>query len=152
MNSRNRALSISGFLGFLFLTAGVFAAQPAPRPKIPDPISPIFPTMPGGPALPGTPSKGDPQRGLQIYQSWGCVNCHTNDGKGGKMGPDLARVGETHSDPYWFRRYLSDPRSIIPTSVKPPVKLPDADMDDLIAYLQSLKLFPSRLPGGGMQR
>ena len=151
MNSRHCALALSGFFGTLFLTVEVFAAQPAPRPKITEPISPIFPTMQGGPALPGTPSKGDPQRGSRIYQSSGCVSCHTNDGKGGKLGPDLSRVGETHSDAYWFRRYLSEPRSIIPTSIKPPVKLPDADMDDLIAYLQSLKLFPSRLPGPGAQ-
>ncbi|OGQ80524.1 MAG: hypothetical protein A3F90_16680 [Deltaproteobacteria bacterium RIFCSPLOWO2_12_FULL_60_19] len=63
------------------------------------------------------------------------------DGKGGKLGPDLARAGESHTDAYWFRRYLSDPRSIIPTSVKPPVKLSDADMDDLTAYLLGLKRF-----------
>lgn len=87
------------------------------------------------------PPKGNPEQGERIYQSWGCPSCHTLDGKGGKIGPDLARAGEIHTDPYWFRRYLSDPRSIIPTSVKPPVKLSDMDMDDLIAYLLSLKRF-----------
>ncbi len=118
----------------------LFAAEPPRRPKIPEPISPIFPS-PGVSAIPGMPPKGDPQRGERIYQSWGCPSCHTLDGKGGKMGPDLARAGETHTDAYWFRRYLSDPRSIIPTSVKPAVKLSDADMDDLTAYLLNLKTF-----------
>ncbi|MBI4488664.1 MAG: c-type cytochrome, partial [Deltaproteobacteria bacterium] len=90
-----------------------FSAEPPRRPKIPEPISPIFPT----PGAPGILPKGDPQRGERIYQSWGCPSCHTLDSKGGKVGPDLARVGEIHTDPYWFRRYLSDPRSIIPNSV-----------------------------------
>lgn len=130
-------------LSLCLMSAAAFAAQPPTKPKIPEPISPIYPPsgVPGMPAIPGAPPKGDPQRGERIYQSWGCPTCHTLDGKGGKLGPDLARAGETHTDPYWFRRYLSDPRSIIPTSVKPPVKLSDADMDDLTAYLLGLKRF-----------
>lgn len=124
----------------LCLAADSFAAQPPPRPRIPEPFSPIFPT-PGMPPIPGLPPKGDPQRGERLYQSWGCPSCHTLDGKGGKIGPDLAGVGEKQTDPYWYRRYLSDPRSIIPTSVKPPVKLSDADMDDLASYLLTLKKF-----------
>ena len=130
-------------LSLCLMSAAAFAAQPPTKRKIPEPISPIYPPsgVPGMPAIPGAPPKGDPQRGERIYQSWGCPTCHTLDGKGGKLGPDLARAGESHTDPYWFRRYLSDPRSIIPTSVKPPVKLSDADMDDLTAYLLGLKRF-----------
>lgn len=112
------------------------AAEPPHRPRIPEPLSPILP-----PELRGMPPKGDPQRGARIYQSLGCPSCHTLDGKGGKIGPDLARVGELYTDAYWFRRYLSDPRAIIPTSVKPPVKVSEPDMDDLIAYLLTLKRF-----------
>lgn len=118
------------------LAASALAAEPPRRPKIPEPLSPILP-----PELRGMPPKGDPQRGERIYQSLGCPSCHTLDGKGGKFGPDLARVGELHTDAYWFRRYLSDPRAIIPTSIKPPVKVSEPDMDDLIAYLMGLKRF-----------
>jgi cytochrome c2 len=113
------------------------AAESPRRPRIPEPVSPIMPA----PGVPVAPLRGDPARGERIYQSWGCPNCHTLDGKGGKPGPDLSRAGETHSDSYWFRRYLSDPRSIIPTSVKPPVRLSDTEMEDLIAYLMSLRRF-----------
>ncbi|MDH3444242.1 MAG: cytochrome c, partial [Deltaproteobacteria bacterium] len=84
---------------------------------------------------------GDAQRGERIYQSLGCPSCHTLDGKGGKIGPDLSRVGEHHREAYWFRRYLSEPRSIIPTSIKPPVRLSEPDMDDLVSYLLTLKKF-----------
>jgi mono/diheme cytochrome c family protein len=124
----------------LSLASDAVAAQPPPRPRIPEPLSPLFPT-PGMPPIPGLPPKGDAQRGERLYHSWGCPSCHTLDGKGGKLGPDLARVGETQTDPYWYRRYLTEPRSIIPTSVKPPVRLSDADMDDLVAYLLGLKKF-----------
>lgn len=128
-------LSVALILYLVATTA--FAAEPPRRPKIPEPLSPIFPS----PGIQGIPQRGDPQRGKRIYQSWGCPSCHTLDGKGGKIGPDLARAGEIHTDPYWFRRYLADPRGIIPNSVKPPVRLSDPDMDDLIAYLMSLKKF-----------
>lgn len=133
-------ITCTAVLILVSVTTTAFGAEPPRRPKIPEPISPIFPS-PGVPAIPGMPPKGDPGRGERIYQSWGCPSCHTLDSKGGKVGPDLARVGETYTDPYWFRRYLSDPRSIIPNSVKPPVKLSDPDMDDLTAYLLSLKRF-----------
>jgi len=123
-------------LSFCDLAASAFAAEPPRRPKIPEPLSPILP-----PELRGMAPKGDPQRGERIYQSLGCPTCHTLDGKGGKIGPDLARAGELHTDAYWFRRYLSDPRAIIPTSIKPPVKVSEPDMDDLTAYLMGLKRF-----------
>lgn len=132
--------TIAASLIALSLASDAVAAQPPPRPRIPEPLSPLFPT-PGMPPIPGLPPKGDAQRGERLYHSWGCPSCHTLDGKGGKLGPDLARVGETQTDPYWYRRYLTEPRSIIPTSVKPPVRLSDADMDDLVAYLLGLKKF-----------
>ena len=125
--------------GMIFLAAGAaaFATEPPRTPRMPEPFSPLIPS----PNIGGFLQSGDPQRGERIYQSWGCTTCHSLDGRGRKMGPDLSRVGELHTDPYWFRRYLSEPRSIIPSSVKPPVRLPQPDMDDLIAYMLSLKKF-----------
>lgn len=130
-------------LSLCFASAAFAAGQPPPRPRLPEPISPLYPA-PGMPSIPGIPPKGDPQRGQKIYESWGCPTCHTLDGKGGKPGPDLSKTGETHTDAYWFRTYLNDPRSMIPTSVKPPVKLSEPDMDDLTAYLVTLRKF--RMP------
>lgn len=93
------------------------------------------PLMP--PEFPQSPfgfSKGDPKRGELVYQQNGCSSCHMIGGKGGKMGPDLSRVGETRTLPDSYRQHMVNAH-------KPPVVLIDHDMDDLIAYLQSLKLF-----------
>ena len=37
---------------------------------------------------------GDPKAGERIYQSRGsCIDCHRVNGKGGRLGPDLSKVG-----------------------------------------------------------
>lgn len=93
------------------------------------------PLMP--PEFPQSPfgfGRGDQKRGESIYQQNGCSSCHIIAGKGGKIGPDLSRVGETRPLPDWYRQHLVNTH-------KPPVALIERDMDDLIAYLQSLKLF-----------
>jgi cytochrome c oxidase cbb3-type subunit 3 len=40
------------------------------------------------------PVTGDPAAGAIIYQKTGCASCHTIDGKGGLLGPDLSDIGE----------------------------------------------------------
>jgi cbb3-type cytochrome oxidase cytochrome c subunit len=54
-------------------------------------------------------------------------------------GPDLSRVGDIHTDPEWYRKYLQDPRSVFPESVAPPLRVPKEDLDDVIAYLLTLR-------------
>ncbi|MFQ5916104.1 MAG: c-type cytochrome [Nitrospinota bacterium] len=101
----------------------------AERRRLNPPImSPDFPQSPFG------FTKGDPQRGKWVYQRNSCSACHTIGGRGGKIGPDLSRVGEVRTIPAWYRQHLVNTH-------KPPAILADQDMDDLIAYLQSLKLF-----------
>lgn len=92
------------------------------------------PLMP--PEFPQSPfgfSKGDPKRGELVYQRNSCPSCHIINGRGGKVGPDLSRVGENRTLPDSYRQQLIN-------SHKPPVALPQQEMDDLIAYLQTLKL------------
>jgi mono/diheme cytochrome c family protein len=36
---------------------------------------------------------GDPVRGRDIFRSGGCLNCHRVNGEGGRLGPDLSRIG-----------------------------------------------------------
>lgn len=44
---------------------------------------------------------GDPVRGLQIFAATaGCANCHMVNGSGGRLGPDLSRVGATRAVTY----------------------------------------------------
>ena len=40
---------------------------------------------------------GDPRRGAQLFRSKGCQQCHRIAGEGGRLGPDLSRVGMARS-------------------------------------------------------
>ncbi|HUF46247.1 MAG TPA: c-type cytochrome [Vicinamibacterales bacterium] len=76
--------------------------------------------------------------GQKIYTAQKCSICHVIAGKGGKMGPDISKVGDTR-DAAWLRKYLADPKSLDPKNKMPVVKLKAPDMEDLIAYLLTLK-------------
>jgi cytochrome c oxidase cbb3-type subunit 3 len=54
------------------------------------------------------PIKGNPQSGAALYAANSCGACHTIQGKGGVLGPDLSVVGARRG-PVSLRRSLSDP-------------------------------------------
>ena len=85
-------------------------------------------------------AQGDAAKGKTLYDNapTKCATCHRIDGKGGKLAPDLSNVGNRR-DAAWLAKYLPDPKSINPKNVMPAVKMSDADMKSLIAYLLSLK-------------
>ena len=43
---------------------------------------------------------GNVERGAAIYRANGCANCHTVDGGGGTLGPELTSIGATRGGPY----------------------------------------------------
>ena len=81
---------------------------------------------------------GDKVKGAQIYKDAKCSVCHKIGPAGGKMGPDLTKVGATR-DLAWLAKYLANPKAENPKNKMPPVKAKGAELDDLIAYLLSLK-------------
>jgi mono/diheme cytochrome c family protein len=85
-------------------------------------------------------AQADVAKGKTLYDTSPnkCPTCHKIAGKGGKLAPDLSNVGNRR-DEAWLVKYLPNPKSINPKNVMPPVKLGDADMKALIAYLLSLK-------------
>ena len=141
----------------------------------------------------GPPSKptGNPDHGRDLY--WGqaaCSQCHMIQGRGGRLGPDLTRIGaqrslahlreslvkpsadipdgyrglratprggrpvtgiprnednftvqlfDTNEKYYSFRRDALDRLEELPDSLMPPTTLPASDLDDLVAYLDSLR-------------
>lgn len=81
---------------------------------------------------------GDPVKGQAIFKAQKCTMCHRIGNVGMKMGPELTLVG-TRRDRAWLSTYLVNPKANNPKNVMPAVKVKGAELDDLIAYLLSLK-------------
>ena len=51
--------------------------------------------------------------GRTLFDKNGCSACHSIQGKGGKVGPDLTHVGKKH-DRDWFIKHFRDPQAVSP--------------------------------------
>jgi cbb3-type cytochrome oxidase cytochrome c subunit len=51
---------------------------------------------------------------------------------------DLSDIGDK-KDAEWLTKYMKDPKSLMPEAKMPAFKGSDADLQDLVAYLMSLK-------------
>ena len=70
-----------------------------------------------------------------------CQSCHSIGGQGGKManlGGPLDGVGAKR-DAVWLKTYIGDPKSKVPDAKMPKLKLSDQELDDLVAYVLTLK-------------
>jgi mono/diheme cytochrome c family protein len=70
-----------------------------------------------------------------------CKACHSIGGAGGPMaktGGALDDVGAKR-DEAWLRAYLKDPKSKMDNAKMPKIALSDAEMDQIITYLLTLK-------------
>src|SRR6476619_3173018 len=87
----------------------------------------------------------DAAHGEKVYAAQKCSVCHSIAGKGGKASP-LDGVGAKLSAAD-IRQWIVDPVAMAKTAnstKKPPMtnkygKLPAADIDGLVAYIQTLK-------------
>ena len=62
---------------------------------------------------------GDAARGAQLYATKGvCATCHTLNGHGAAIGPDLGRIGLRRS-PAYLRRALTEPGAEVPVEFSP---------------------------------
>jgi mono/diheme cytochrome c family protein len=82
--------------------------------------------------------KGSAEKGKELYEAKKCGLCHTVDGSGGKKGGDLSDVGDKR-DAVWLTNYMKDPKSVMPEAKMPAFRGSDEELQDLVAYLMSLK-------------
>jgi mono/diheme cytochrome c family protein len=90
------------------------------------------------PKAAGPTATGDPEKGQKVYAAQKCSICHKINAIGGKLGPDLDGVG-TKRDAAWLAKYLVNPKTTDPKNKMPAVKVKGPDLDDLVAYLLTLK-------------
>jgi cytochrome c oxidase subunit II len=100
-------------------------------------------------AGPAQPSTADATAGQQVFMTGPCVGCHSINGTAavGKVGPNLTHFGSrTHIAGGMFEntagnltRWLSDPPGVKPGSIMPNLHLNPADIQKLVAYLESLQ-------------
>jgi mono/diheme cytochrome c family protein len=85
------------------------------------------------------------KRGMEVYTAQKCMVCHSISGKGAKTSP-LDGVGKKLTADE-IREWIVNPVEMakkVKSTSKPPMQakygsLPAADIDGLVAYMQSLK-------------
>ena len=87
--------------------------------------------------------------GRQVFESTACVNCHTIRGTAadGRFGPDLTHLmtretigaGVAMNTRDHLKVWVSDPSVMKPGALMPAMNLGDKDLDDLVAYLATLR-------------
>lgn len=93
----------------------------------------------------------DPQAmaGKHAFESTACINCHDIRGTAanGRFGPDLTHLmsrstlasGAAENTPANLRLWIQNPDVFKPGSLMPAMKLSDADLDAVTAYLETLR-------------
>ena len=77
--------------------------------------------------------------GYSIFESIGCLACHSDVEEDGKIhGPNLARIGEAMKYE-WLVSWLLDPRAYSPKTSMPDLRLDDESARLLAEYLMTLK-------------
>jgi mono/diheme cytochrome c family protein len=105
---------------------------------------------------------GNAARGETLFREHpvaSCVRCHQVGGEGGVVGPALDDIAKRQNAAY-IRESLIDPQAAIakgyPAQVSPMppfgVLLPAQDVEDLIAYLMTLKQDPPAGSGAAPQK
>ena len=77
--------------------------------------------------------------GAAVFQSRGCMNCHSLHGTGGTSGPALDTIGRKLSIEQ-IEHYISDPKLVNPKALMPPQSaLSEKELEEVAAFLANLK-------------
>lgn len=77
--------------------------------------------------------------GAAVFQTSGCMNCHSLNGKGGNIGPALDMVGQQYTKEE-FEHLIHNPKSVNPDAEMPPqTQLLDQELEEVATFLSNLK-------------
>jgi cytochrome c len=92
---------------------------------------------------------GEPSRGREAIQRYGCGTCHTVpgvDSASGMVGPPLTGIadrtylaGQLPNNPDNMKRWIREPQSIEGGSAMPNLNVTEGDARDIAAYLYTLR-------------
>lgn len=77
-------------------------------------------------------------RGQSVFKDQGCYGCHTVGKTGTPIATDLSQIGTRHDQAY-LGAWLRDPAQQKPRQHMPKLKLTEAEVQALTAYLGSLR-------------
>ena len=78
-------------------------------------------------------------RGALLFKNNDCIVCHTINGKGGSVGPNLTYVGQRRSRSYIIEQIINPKSHNSNTAMPSFAHFPEKDINDLADYLSSLK-------------
>lgn len=77
-----------------------------------------------------------PYDGEKLFFTVGCSQCHSFEGRGGSLAPDLSAVTNIKSDS-WIENYIHDPKQMNPRARMPSFKhLSLSKRKAIIAFLK----------------
>ncbi len=97
---------------------------------------------------PEVPTTGEAARGAQLFNDLTCVNCHAVRGRSEALaGPDLTHVasretlgaGVITNNRENLTDWITNPHAIKPGTYMPGFQLPEADLNALIEYMETLE-------------
>jgi mono/diheme cytochrome c family protein len=81
-------------------------------------------------------------RGKQFYgEKYQCQACHTIGSSGGYVGPSLNNAGNWLT-PAWIEAWLRNPQALVPGAIEPRQSFTNDEIEDITAYLLTLKQSP----------
>lgn len=80
---------------------------------------------------------GDVEKGKVVYEAQKCKMCHSIAGVGNKKFPLDGVGGKLSAED--IKKWIVDPKSMKKDTVMKAYKLSDTDLDNLMAYMLSLK-------------
>lgn len=77
------------------------------------------------------------KNGKALVKKLGCQGCHTIEGEGGEFGPDLSDIASKTTPDFLFY-WIKDPKVHQPDAPMPKLRVPDNEIQDIVAYLSTL--------------